>query len=179
MESTVKYSKACKEFMVEDLEKKFKSNPNFIITEYGATESNDINSFRRKAEKANFSYMVVKNRFCKIVMEKLNHSNMVEHLDAQCGIAFLGEDVVEGAKIVLDFSKDNAPFNVKIGCIEGKLVGLDRLKELASLPSREILLSMVLSTLQAPITGFVNVLSGITRKFVYAIQAIKEKKEKE
>ncbi|MDD4202106.1 MAG: 50S ribosomal protein L10 [Candidatus Omnitrophica bacterium] len=179
MESTVKYSKACKDLMLKDLEEKFKTNQSFIITEYGATQSNDINSFRRKVEKANFSYMVVKNRLCKNVLQKLNHTDMFEYIGSKCGIAFLGDDVVENTKVVIDFSKDKEPFNIKVGCIEGKLVGIDRLKEIAALPSKKVLISMLLSTLQAPITGFVSVLGGVTRKFVYAIQSIKEKREKE
>ena len=53
------------------------------------------------------------------------------------------------------------------------------MKELASLPSREALLTMVVTVMQMPISGFVNVLGGVVRKFVYAINAIKDKKEKE
>jgi len=179
MESTIKYSKVCKDLMVKDLEEKFKTNQNFIITEYGATQSNDINSFRRKVEKANFSYMVVKNRLCKNVLEKFNHTDMFEYISSKCGIAFLGDDVVESTKIVIDFSKNKEQFNIRVGCIEGKLVGIDRLNVIAALPSKNVLISMLLFTLQAPLTGFVNVLGGVTRKFVYALQAIKEKKEKE
>jgi large subunit ribosomal protein L10 len=104
---------------------------------------------------------------------------MFEYISSKCGIAFLGDDVVESTKIVIDFSKNKEQFNIRVGCIEGKLVGIDRLNVIAALPSKNVLISMLLFTLQAPLTGFVNVLGGVTRKFVYALQAIKEKKEKE
>jgi len=97
-------------------------------------------------------------------------------VDGSCGITFLGTDVVASSKQVLDFSKEHESFVVKAAFIEGQMMGIDKIKQLVSLPPREVLLAMILSSMNAPVTGFVNVLSGALRKFLYALNAVKDKK---
>lgn len=65
---------------------------------------------------------------------------------------------------------------LKKGYVSGSVMGVDDLVKLASLPTRDQLLSMTLQGFNAPITGFVGVLSGIIRKFVYAVDAIAKDK---
>ena len=74
-----------------------------------------------------------------------------EFLTGPNAIAFSNEDVVAPAKVLNDFAKDHEALEIKAGVIEGKLVTLDEVKAIATLPSREGLLSMLLSVLQAPI----------------------------
>ena len=61
--------------------------------------------------------------------------------------------------------------------LNGEVIGLDEVKALAELPSREQLLAQVLRGMQAPIAGMVNVLQGTIRNFVYALEAIRKQKE--
>jgi large subunit ribosomal protein L10 len=68
---------------------------------------------------------------------------------------------------------------VKAGLLEGKVIGLEEVKALAALPSREELLAKMLGSMNAPISNTVNVLQGVIRKAVYALNAVREKKEQE
>jgi large subunit ribosomal protein L10 len=93
------------------------------------------------------------------------------------GVSFSGKDIVATAKVLVNFSKANNKFVIKGAVVDGKVMTLDEVKALASLPSREVLLSQVVGGIKSPITGFVNTLGGILRKFVYAVDAIKTKKQ--
>jgi large subunit ribosomal protein L10 len=88
------------------------------------------------------------------------------HLVGPTAIIFSSGDIIAPAKIVSDFAKKNTKLEVKAGVVEGKVVGQEQIKALAELPSREGLLSMLLSVLQAPV-----------RNFALAVKAVSEKQE--
>ena len=176
MEETMKYSRTCKELMEKELEEQFRKYPNFIVSNYLGLSSNDLNAYRREAQKTNSKYFVIKNKICRRVLSKIKLEDIGKDIDGGIGITFIGGDAVAASKMILDFCKTHEPFVVRSGYIEGKRLDSARIKYLASLPSREVLLSMVLSAMQSPISGFVGVLNGVLRKFVYAINAIKDKK---
>lgn len=100
-----------------------------------------------------------------------------EFLTGPNGIAFSFEDPVSPAKITSEFAKDHKNLEIKAGIVDGMIIGLDQIKDLAELPSREVLVAQVLGGLNAPITGFVNVLQGNMRNLVYALNAVREKQE--
>ena len=94
-------------------------------------------------------------------------------------MAFSAEDPVAPAKILNDFSKDHKALEIKAGILDGKVIALDEVKALAELPSREELLAKLVGSMQAPISGLVNVLQGTIRNFVYTLEAVRQKKEQE
>lgn len=89
-------------------------------------------------------------------------------LSGPTAIAFSPEDAVAPAKILNDFAKKNDALEIKGGVVEGRVVDVAQIKALAELPSREGLLSMLLSVLQAPV-----------RNFALAVKAVAEKQEAE
>jgi large subunit ribosomal protein L10 len=96
--------------------------------------------------------------------EKVNMSELNEHLTGPTAIAFSYDDVVAPAKILHNFAKENKALEIKGGMVEGKAVTLDEIKALAELPSREGLLSMLLSVLQAPIRNFALAVKAVAEK---------------
>ncbi|MDD5440102.1 MAG: 50S ribosomal protein L10 [Candidatus Omnitrophica bacterium] len=176
MSELTKYARRSKELMEQELETKIKGQPNFIIAHYPKVPTNDLNTFRREARKTGSEFFVVKNRLARRVFKKLKLDDFTPEITSDCGITFLGKDVVLSSKTVLGFSKRCEPFQVKTGCIEGRKLDLNRLKELAALPPREVLIARLMATFQSPTYGLVNVFSGVIRKFVYAVNAIKDKK---
>jgi large subunit ribosomal protein L10 len=120
--------------------------------------------------------MVVKNSILKIAFEKLKLADEVNKIESGMGISFSGDDIVSTCKTVVTFAKDHNKFKIKGAVIDGKPVTADKVKELASLPSKQVLLTQVVIGMKSPITGFVTVLGGVLRKFVYCVDAIKTKK---
>ena len=104
---------------------------------------------------------------------------MDAYLEHNTALAFAPEDPVAPAKILNDFSKDHKALELKAGILDGAVIGVDEVKALAELPSREELLAKLVGSMQAPLSGLVNVLQGTIRNAVYVLEAVRQKKEQE
>jgi large subunit ribosomal protein L10 len=91
-------------------------------------------------------------------------------------IAIAGGDPVATAKVMADFAKTNAKFELKGGALDGKILSVADVKALAELPSREVLLARMLGSFSAPATNFVGVLAAVPRAFVQVLAAYKDQK---
>ena len=87
------------------------------------------------------------------------------------------DDPVGPAKALAKFAEDHDKFIIRSAVLEGEKLGPEELKALSKLPSKEVLLSQLLSVLNGVPTGLVQVLSGVPRTFVYGLQALKDQKE--
>ena len=76
-----------------------------------------------------------------------------------------------------EIKKENKELKVKVGVLDGKVIGADEIKALASMPPKEVLIAKMLGSMNAPISGFVNVLQGTIRNVVYALEAVRKQKE--
>jgi len=173
-----KIGKLCKDKMVEELLLRFEKHPNFIVTNYMGSSTSDMEALRRNLKKASASYFVVKNSVLKLVFGKMKLEEGPSEIEGGIGISFAGGDIVSTCNILAGFAKAHDKFKIKGGVIDGKRTPADRIRQLASLPPKNVLIAQVLGGIKSPITGFVNVLGGVLRKFVYAIDAIKVSKEK-
>lgn len=178
MEQT-KYSKMCKEKMVSELVGNIEKHPNFVITDYMGSSVGDLEQVRKNLRPSSSRYLVVKNAIARVVFDKLKLEEAKSLIDGGVGLSLSGSDIVSTCKVLVNFTKDHEKFKVKAAYIDGKFVTADTVKRLASLPTREVLLSQVVGGIKAPITGFVMTLSGVLRKFVYVLDAVKSSKEKQ
>jgi large subunit ribosomal protein L10 len=172
-----KFGKLCKEKMVEELSSMLKENPNFILTSYMGTTVSDLEQVRKNLKPVQASYLVVKNSILRVVLDKQKIEGVKDKVDGGVGVSFCGGDIVSACRILVNFSKANSKFQIKGGIVDGRIMTLEQVKVLASLPSREVLLAQVVGGIKSPITGFVLALGGIIRKFVYVVDAVKTKKE--
>lgn len=97
-------------------------------------------------------------------------------LQGNIAVAFGKEDEVAPAKILNSFAKENEQLQLEFGLLDGQLLTLEKIKELAMLPSKLELLAKVVGTINAPLSGLVNVLAGNLRGLVNALNAIKNTK---
>ncbi|MCK5241584.1 50S ribosomal protein L10 [bacterium] len=155
-----------------------KASKNVILTEYRGLNVEQVTELRTKLRKAGMKFKVLKNTLSKKLFAEARIGELDEYLQGPVAVGFLSDDVAASAKAILDFAKKNELLVVKAGYVDGKLIEVSGIKTIASLPSREVLLAMVLSTMQAPVKDLLSVLQGTTRKLVYALNAIKEQKEK-
>ena len=171
-----KYGISTKRFMLEELAKKFAASPDFVITNYKGLSSLEVETLRKKLSKSRSRYVVVKNSIVKRAFKQADIKGFDELVNGETGVGFLG-DAIEASKAFVDFSKEHSSLKMNAAFIDGKIENLDRIKCLAALPPKEVLLALVLNCMKSPITGFVGVLSGCLRNLVYAINEIKKKKE--
>jgi len=120
---------------------------------------------------------VVKNTLLRIASKETDLTGLQEHFKGPLAIALNYSDVVETAKVLIDFAKKNAELEIRAGMLNGKVITSEQLNSLATLPSREILLGKLLSVLIGVQTGLVIVLSAIPRSIVQVLDAYRVKKE--
>lgn len=166
-----------KKKIVSTLSEKIKVAKAFILADYRGLTVEQDTQLRQELRKEGIEYKVYKNTLTKFAARENGFSELDVFLEGPTAIAFSNEDPVAPAKVLSDFAKKFDKLELKVGVVEGKVVDVNGIKELASLPSRDELLAKVVGTLNAPITGFVNVLNGNLRGLVVALNAVKEQKE--
>ncbi len=147
-----------------------------ILTDFQGLTVKEITELRKTLRAANITYDVVKNTLAELAAQEAQIEGLEDYFKGPTAIA-VSEDPVAPAKIISDFAKTHRKLTIKAGVVGGKVVDADAVKELAKLPSREVLLAQVVGGLAAPISGFLNVLSGNIRNLVYVLDAIKAQKE--
>ncbi len=166
-----------KKAAVAELKEKFNQAQAMIITDYKGLNVEDMTELRRQLREEGVDFKVVKNTLATIAAEEAGVEQIEEYFVGPTAIAFGIEDVVSPAKVLVDYSKENDNLEIKAGTLKGKLISQDKLKALADIPSREVLLGQVLAGMQAPITGLVRVLNGNISGLVRVLNSIKEQKE--
>lgn len=173
---------SAKQAVVAQLKEQLESAKGVVLTSYkGLTVAQDT-ELRRELREAGVSYHVVKNTMLRIAAKEAGIEGIEKHLEGTTAFAFSTEDAVAPAKVICGFIKKNKledaeVLTVKVGMVEGKVIGVDEVKALAALPSREELIAKLLGSMNAPISNTVNVLQGVIRNAVYVLDAIRSQKE--
>ena len=159
---------AKKAAIVEEVTEKFKTAASVVIVDYRGLTVDEVTKLRKQLRDANVEIRVIKNSILSRAAKAAGLEGLDEVFTGPTAVAFSNEDVVAPAKIIDGFSKEAKALEIKGGIIEGKVSTLEEVTALAKLPSREGLLSMLLSVLQAPV-----------RNVAYAINAVAEKDSEE
>lgn len=147
-----------------------------ILTDHQGLTVAQMTKLRDKLFEVKAKYMVVKNTLAARTIGSDNAEKIKEVFNGPSSVIFGYGDVVAPAKILSVFIRENEKPGLKGAIMDGKFMEPSEVKKLALLPSREVLIAMMLRGMQSPITGFVNVLQGPIRKLVYALNEIQKKK---
>jgi len=157
-----------KKQIVDEITAKFQASQSTIVVDYRGLTVGEVTELRKQLREAGIDFKVYKNSMTRRAAEAAGLSGLNDALTGPNAIAFSNEDVVAPAKILNDFAKKNEALEIKAGVIEGNITSVEEVKALAELPSREGLLSMLLSVLQAPI-----------RNLALAAKAVADQKEEQ
>ncbi len=172
-------TKAKKAEVLQQLDAKFaKAKAVYFGNFTGLTVKKSVN-LRKKLLGANIDYVVAKKTLYRISLKNNNLPEVpAELMKGPVGAVFSYEDTILPAKLMHEFTKDlEAKFEVLGGLVDGRYIGKAEAKALALLPSREELLAKLVGSMKSPIVGFHSALSGVLRKFVYTMAAVRDKKE--
>lgn len=150
-----------KKQLVEEIAEKLKNSVSTIVVDYRGLNVAEVTKLRKQLREAGVEFKVYKNSLTRRAAEAVDLNGLTEVLTGPNAIAFSNEDVVAPAKILNNFAKEHEALEMKAGVIEGKVSSVEEIKALAELPSREGLLSMLLSVLQAPIRNFALVTKAV------------------
>jgi large subunit ribosomal protein L10 len=157
-----------KQVVVAEIAGKLKESKSTIVVDYRGLTVAEATELRKQLREAGIEFKVYKNTLTRRAAEEASMAELNDYLTGPNAIAFSNEDVVAPAKVLNDFAKKHEALEIKAGVIEGKLVTVEEVKAIAELPSREGLLSMLLSVLQAPI-----------RNLALAAKAVADQKEEQ
>lgn len=166
-----------KQTEVAQLTEEIKSSAGVVIIDYLGLNVTEVTELRKNLREAGVQMKVVKNTLLRRAASEAGIEGLDEVFAGPTAIAFHTEDVVAPAKILVDAAKNLEKLEIKGGLIEGTVASVSDIETLAKLPSREGLLSMLLSVLQAPMRNTASVLSQMNpaRKMAYALKAVAEK----
>ncbi|MCM3130823.1 50S ribosomal protein L10 [Paenibacillus shunpengii] len=157
-----------KQEAVDVVTAKLRESATTVVADYRGLNVAQVTELRKQLREAGIEFQVLKNTLLRRATAAAELTELDEVLTGPTAIAFSGEDAVAPAKILNDFAKKNDALKLKGAVVEGRVVGVEEVKALAELPSREGLLSMLLSVLQAPV-----------RNFALAVKAVGEQKEEQ
>jgi len=167
-----------KQEIINQFEKRFSECTIVIVTHYQGLSASNMDDLRRRLRQCGNEYYVAKNTLVSMAADKVGWGNMKELLGGPVGVALGFGEVTEIAKVIADYIKtSSALLNIKGGLMEGKILSSDQVVALAKLPSKEILVSMLLRTMQGPISSLVYVLSANLKQFVLVLEARRQQLE--
>ncbi len=166
-----------KKQIVEDLHDRLKKAAIVILTDYKGLNVESVTKLRQQLREAGVEFKVVKNTFLRRASENTGAAVISEYYTGPSAIAFSYKDPAAPAKVLTKFAETNDKLEIRVAALDGRILNYEDIKALSQLPSREVLLSQVLSAMQAVPTSFVNVISAVPRSLVNVVQAIKDKKE--
>ncbi len=165
-----------KQHMIAEMAEKLSRIKSAVFTSVSGYTMEDANALREKGRDQGVELAVTKKTLLLRALEQNGFTVSKDALEGSILTTLSYDDEVSAAKLVATFAKDREGIRIVGGILEGQIVDAAAVSQLASLPSKEELLAKVVGSLNAPVSGFVNVLAGNLRGLVYALNAIKEAK---
>ncbi|MFN4987049.1 MAG: 50S ribosomal protein L10 [Burkholderiales bacterium] len=169
-------NREAKAVVIDDVSAQLAQAQSVILAEYRGLDVANITELRKKARDAGVYLRVLKNT---LVRRSVAGTPFEMLADKMVGPLIYGisTDPVAAAKVMNDFAKANEVFVIKAGALPNYLMDAAGVKALASMPSRDELLSKLLGTMQAPVAQFVRTLNEVPSKFVRTVAALKTQRE--
>jgi large subunit ribosomal protein L10 len=165
---------------VEEMESLLKDSAAVYFADFSGIDVPTFTNLRRQLHAEDVTFTVVKNRLAKIAATNAGIEGLDDALSGPTGMICAKADPIAPARLLSKFAEgqDGKP-KVKLGYLDGTVYVEDQVAALAKLPTREVLLTQVVTGLQSPISGLAFCLSGILQNLVGTIQALTEKKRSE
>lgn len=147
--------------VVSEIAGKFQNAQSAVVVEYRGLSVAEVTQLRRNLRDEDVEFKVYKNKLVQRATETAGYEALNDQLVGPNAIAFGHSDAVAPARILAKFAKDHEALVIKAGVVEGKVLSLDEINEIAKLPGREGMYSMLLGMLQAPVSKFARVVKAV------------------
>ena len=167
---------AAKKVVVEEVAQAASSAVSAVIADYSGLTVNQMTELRAKARAAKVYMRVVPNNLVRRAFDNTDFACLSTHLVGPLFIALSTDAPGDAARLLKDFSKDNAKLSIKALSLSGNVYGVSHLDFIASLPTREEALAKLLFVMKAPVEKFVRTLAEPYAKLVRVVAAVKDTK---
>jgi len=168
---------AQKEAVVAEVAEVAASAYSAVAAEYCGLTVGEMTELRAQARKAGVYLKVVKNTLARRAFEGTDYACMSEGLTGPLVLALSQEDPGSAARVIKDFAKDHDKLNVTMLAIGGELLDKSELSTLASIPTYDEAISMLMALMKAPVEKLARTINEVPGKLVRTVAAVKEAKE--
>ena len=150
-----------KQVVIDGIKDKFERAESVVVIDYIGITVAEADEMRRKLREANVDYTVYKNTLVKRAIAGTNNESLAEILDGPSAFAFSYDDATAPARVLNDSIKEYKKMEFKGGIVEGEFYDKDAIQQIASIPSRDVLISKFMGSIQSPISSFARVVKQI------------------
>ncbi|MBF0384902.1 MAG: 50S ribosomal protein L10 [Candidatus Omnitrophica bacterium] len=165
-----------REKLIKEITDNLGKNKSVFLMSYSKLSGPKIDQLRKSLNKKGADVYVSKNSVARIALKEAEYVDLADKVSDQTAFIWTNSDSVEVSKVLINFIKGIQTVNIRGGVVEGRVIASDDVKKLSDLPSREVLLSMLLGTIQAPLTRFAGALNAKTRDLLSILKQLSEKK---
>lgn len=165
-----------KQQIVKELEEKLQNATLVVFTDYRGVNVEEMTILRDKLRIPGVEFKVIKNTMMEFALKNTGNEDVIPQIFGPNAVLFSNDDPVTPVKSIYEFIKEYKKLEVKGGILEGQAITPDRIKALADLPPRDVLLAQVVGTMQAPISSLVYVLNANIAGLVRVLDQIRDKK---
>lgn len=165
-----------KAVVIEEVAAEIGRAQSIVVAEYRGLDVASVTVLRKTARESGVYLRVLKNTLVRRALAGTPFEGLSGQLSGPL-IYGISADPVAAAKVLADFAKTNDKLVITGGALPNSLLNQDGVKALATMPSREELLSKLLGTMQAPIAQFVRTLNEVPTKFVRGLAAVRDQKQ--
>ena len=150
-----------KQVVIDEIKDKFERAESVVVIDYIGITVAEADEMRRKLREANVDYTVYKNTLVKRAIAGTNNESLAEILDGPSAFAYSYDDATAPARVLNDSIKEYKKMEFKGGIVEGEFYDKDAIQQIASIPSRDVLISKFMGSIQSPISSFARVVKQI------------------
>jgi large subunit ribosomal protein L10 len=167
-----------KKAVVAEISEQLATAQAVVVAEYRGVAVTDMTALRKKARESGVYLRVLKNTLARRAVAGTPFAGMADQLTGPLAYG-ISSDPVAVAKVLNDFAKANEKFAIKAGAMANFVMSPKDVTALATMPSRDELLAMLMGTMLAPVTKFVQTLNEVPGKFVRTVAALRDEREKQ
>ena len=167
-----------KKAVVAEISEQVAGAQTIILAEYRGMKVTDVTVLRAKARASGVYLRVLKNTLARRAVAGTPFEGLAQHMVGPLAYG-MSKDPVAAAKVINEFAKSNDKLIIKAGALPNQVMNAKQVGVLATMPSREELLSKLMGTMQAPVAKLVRTMNEVPAKFARALAAVKEQKEKQ
>ena len=165
-----------REDLVSHVQEGIEKRNNVFMVSYSRVSGPQMNTLRKGLKSVGARFYISRNSMAELALKSLNHEKLSSRISGQTAFVFSDADSVEVSKVLIKFAKECDGLVIQGGLLEGALLEKADVERLSELPSREVLLTMLLRTLNTPVTRLARALNAKTRDLLSILSQLSEQK---
>lgn len=153
-----------KQAIIDEIKDKFERAESAVVIDYIGTTVAEADAMRKKLREANVDYTVYKNTLVKRAIAGTEYEALADVLEGPSALAFSYDDATAPARILNEAIKEYKKMEFKGGFVEGEFYDKDAIVQIADIPSRDVLISKFMGSIQSPIANFARVIAQIAEQ---------------